>query len=236
MIVPNVVTNLTEKYRQDKNILGIMLFGSFAREKSDEYSDIDIYILWDKKKLFSRKNFVDHGIRVDIIADTIQEARQYLKEDSHNVRRNTSHMLAHGKVLVQRNNKMTELQQIAKKNLRLSTKYSADEILMHKYSIDDFWGEVQRDLKARDSLAFVLDSQLLLGNIIEMFLKLHKTFFRQPNEMKKVLFELDSRFARMLESFYTTSNTKKQKEILEKLVKYIYDKSDGQMPDSWVTR
>ncbi len=213
-----------------------MLFGSFAREKSDEYSDIDIYILWDKKKLFSRKNFVDHGIRVDIIADTIQEAKQYLKEDSHNVRRNTSHMLAHGKVLVQRNNKMTELQQIAKKNLRLSTKYSADEILMHKYSIDDFWGEVQRDLKARDSLAFVLDSQLLLGNIIEMFLKLHKTFFRQPNEMKKVLFELDSRFARMLESFYTTSNTKKQKEILEKLVKYIYDKSDGQMPDSWVTR
>jgi hypothetical protein len=58
---------------------------------------------------------------------------------------------------------------------------------MHKYSIDDFWGEVQRDIKNKDYLAFGLDSHLLISNIIEIFLRLNGEFLRQPNEMIRVL-------------------------------------------------
>ena len=47
---------------------------------------------------------------------------------------------------------------------------------MHKYSIDDFLGEIRRDLKNQDIIAFNLDSQLLMNNIIELFLKLEVIF------------------------------------------------------------
>jgi hypothetical protein len=56
-------------------------------------------------------------------------------------------------------------------NLKLKTKYKKGEILMHKYSIDDFWGEVQRDIKNNDYLAFGLDSHLLIS----------KNFFRSTS-------------------------------------------------------
>ena len=234
--IQKIIKKTTNEYKQDKNVLGIMLFGSAARNKFDKYSDIDLYILLKKKGKFSRKNFESNGVRVDMILDTMKEAKNYLKEDKNNVRRNTSHMLAHGKILFQRTKDLEKIQQAAKNNLSLKTKYKEDEILMHKYSIDDFWGEIQRDIKNKDYLAFGLDSQLLMNNILELFLKINKIFFHQPNEMMKILGKLDVKFANAVRDFYKENDIKKKKEILEFLVKYIYSKSGGPMPNTWAIK
>jgi len=213
-IIQNIIKKIIDEYKQDKNVLGIMLFGSVARNKFDEYSDVDIYVLLKNKKRFSRKNFESNGLRVDIILDTLKEAKNYLKEDKNNVRRNTSHMLAHGKILFQRTKDLEKIQRAAENNLGLKTKYRKDEILMHKYSIDDFWGEVQRDIKNKDYLAFGLDSQLLMNNILELFLKINKTFFRQPNEMMKILKKIDAKFAKAITNFIKKKTLKGRKESL----------------------
>jgi predicted nucleotidyltransferase len=235
-IIQNIIKKIIDEYKQDKNVLGIMLFGSVARNKFDEYSDVDIYVLLKNKKRFSRKNFESNGLRVDIILDTLKEAKNYLKEDKNNVRRNTSHMLAHGKILFQRTKDLEKIQRAAENNLGLKTKYRKDEILMHKYSIDDFWGEVQRDIKNKDYLAFGLDSQLLMNNILELFLKINKTFFRQPNEMMKILKKIDAKFAKAITNFYKEKDIKRKKRILKFLVKYIYAKSGGPMPKIWTIK
>ena len=221
------------KYKQDKNVLGVMLFGSAARNKSDRYSDIDIYILLKKKGVNSRVNFIENGFRVDIVLDSLDEAEAYLKEDRHNVRRNTSHMLAHGVIIYGRTQALRKIQKAAEENLTLKTKYSQKEILMHKYSIDDFWGEIRRDFKNRDYVAFGLNSQLLLNNILELFMKLKRSFFRQPNEMSIVLDQLDRNFGRMLKRFYASEDLRAKKRVLAELVKYIYKKSNGALPEKW---
>jgi len=234
--IQKICKNIVEQYKQDKNVLGIMLFGSAARGKFDQYSDVDIYILLNKKGKFSRSNFIKNGIRVDIILDTVKEARNYLNEDRNNVRRNTSHILAHGRILFQRGDELEKIQRKSQNNLRLKTKYKDSEILMHKYSIDDFWGEVQRDIKNKDYLAFGLNSQLLVNNILELFLKLNGEFLRQPNEIKNILKRLDKEFAGYLKNFYEESDVKKKKMILAKLVKYIYRKSGGPLPKRWALK
>ena len=105
-------------------------------------------------------------------------------------------MLAHGEILFQRRKNLEKIQAIAKNNLKLKTKYKKGEILMHKYSIDDFWGEVQRDIKNNDYLAFGIDSYLLISNIVELFLKLNGEFLRQPNEIMKLLKKIDKKIFR----------------------------------------
>ena len=107
---------------------------------------------------------------------------------------------------------------------------------MHKYSIDDFWGEVRRDIKNGDYTAFGLDSQLLLNNIIELFLKLKGEFGRKPNEMFKILSKLDKKFAYKIKNFYKASNMKAKKEILGELVVYIDKKSNGLLPEKWAIK
>ncbi|KKU85373.1 MAG: hypothetical protein UY14_C0025G0005 [Parcubacteria group bacterium GW2011_GWA1_47_9] len=142
-------------------------------------------------------------------------------------------MLAYGKILFQRRKYLEKIQSIAKSNLKLKTKYKKGEVLMHKYSIDDFWGEVQRDIENKDSLAFGIDSHLLVTNIMELFLKLNGEFLRQPNEIKRVLKRLDRKFSDQIENFYRASNIQNKKQILSNLVEYIYKKSKGPLPKKW---
>lgn len=231
--IQKICSEVVEQYKPDKNVLSILLFGSVARNKFDQYSDVDIYILLNKKGKFSRSNFIKNGVRVDIILNTIKEAEGYLKEDKNDLRRITSHMLAYGEVLFQRGKNLDRVQAIAKNNLKLKTKYKKSEILMHKYSIDDFWGEAQRDIKNNDYLAFGIDSHLLISNIVELFLKLNGEFLRQPNEMMKVLKKLDRKFSDQIENFYKASNIQNKKQILLNLVEYIYKKSKGPLPSKW---
>ena len=145
-------------------------------------------------------------------------------------------MLAYGEVLFQRGKNLDMVQAIAKNNLKLKTKYKKSEILMHKYSIDDFWGEVQRDIENKDYLAFGLDSHLLMSNIIELFLKQNGESLGQPNETMIQLRKLDKKFADHIENFYKEGNIRKKKMILSKLVKYIYEKSGGPLPQRWVLK
>src|SRR3989338_4968710 len=175
-------------------------------------------------------------MRVDIILDTSKETESFLKEDKFNIRRNTSHMLANGKIFYRANNDLNRVIAKAKRNLKLRTKYNNEEILMHKYSIDDFWGEVQRDIKNQDYTAFGLDSQLLFNNIVELFLKLHGGFFSQPNEMFKTLSKIDKNFATKIENFYKATALKTKKKILAQLVTYIYKKSHGSLPQEWTIK
>lgn len=232
-LIQKICSGVIEQYKQDKNVLGIMLFGSAARNKFDQYSDIDIYILLNKKGKFSRINFIKNGIRVDIILDTIKKTKEYLEKDKNALRRTTSHMVAYGKILFQRGRDLKKIQFVAKNNLRLKTKYKSSEVLMHKYSIDDFWGEVQRDIQNKDYLAFGLDSHLLISNIIELFLKLKREFLRQPNEMSELLNKLDSNFYNTLKNFYIENSIDQKKNIIEKLVEYIYKESGGSLPQQW---
>lgn len=234
--IQKIVLDLENKYKKDKNVLGMMLFGSAARGGFDKYSDIDIYILLRKKGKFSRENFVKDGIRIDVIFDSLKDVNFYLKRDNDNIRRHTSHMLAFGKIIFQRGDYLKQIQLIARNNLKSKTKFTKEEILMHKYSIDDFWGEVQRDMEKGDYFSFGLDSQLLLGNILELFLRIKGDFFRRPNEMAKAILKTDRQFFNMINSFYKSGNLTAKKEILSQLVKFILKKTGGDLPQKWSLR
>lgn len=221
------------QYKQDKNVLGILLFGSVARNKFDRYSDIDILILLKKKSDYSRFNFIKNSIRVDIILNTVSEAKSFLKEDERNIKRNTSHMLAYGKILYQKGDDLEMIMTKARNNLKLRTKYNNDEILMHKYSIDDFWGEVQRDFKNNDRMAFELDSHLLMKNIIELFLKIKGEFLRQPNEMASIVNKEDKKMGYYMEKFYKTRGLKSRIMILSKIIEHTYKLANGPLPPKW---
>ena len=231
--IQKICKEIVDEYREDRNVLGVALFGSAVRGKVDRYSDIDIYILLKERGSYSRVNYESDQIRVDVILDTVRETEAFLKEDEHNVRRNTSHMLAHAKVLYQVGDHLSRTIDRAKVNLTLPTKSTEGETLMHKYSIDDFWSEVQRDLDKGDHTAFGIDSQLLINNIVELFLKLHGEFQRQPNEMNKTLSKLDAKFAGKIEGFYEANTIEARKGILGELVNYIFEISHGSLPQKW---
>lgn len=231
--IKKICDDIVRSYKTHDNVLGVLLFGSAARGKFDGFSDIDIFILLKKKGRFSRKNFIKDNLRVDIILNTLADAKRYIDNDKNSLRRITSHMLAHGIILFQRGDSLSSLIKAASANLKLKTKYSADEVLMHKYSIDDFWGEVQRDLKNKDYIAFGIDSNLLMNNIIELLLKLRGTYLPQPNLLAGVLKKIDKKAAAQIIDFYKTNDYQKKLRILKNIIGHVYKKSGGALPKNW---
>jgi predicted nucleotidyltransferase len=228
---------LITKFSRDTNVLGIMLFGSQARGMADRFSDTDIYILLSKRGAYTRLNYLSSGApRFDIFFDPLNEVKQYLRDERHKVRRITSHMLAHGIVLFERGKELSKLQSIAKANLRLKTICSHEEILMHKYSIDDFWGEVQRDYRSGNNISFGINCQLLITNVTELVLKLRGGFFCPPREMNQLLHNLDPRFEKLAQEFYAATVAGKKVEVLRRIVRYAYTISGGPLPRRWCLR
>jgi len=225
---------LVAKLSRDTHVLGIMLFGSQARGMADRFSDTDIYVLLSKRGIYTRLNYLtSNAPRFDIFFDPLNEVKQYLRDERHSVRRITSHMLAHGVVLFERGNTLSKLQSVAKANLQTKTNYGREELLMHKYSIDDFWGEVQRDYLSGDAMSFGMNCQLLIANVTELILKLRGSFFCPPREMNQLLHSLDPRFEKLAREFYKTTIRKKRVQVLGRIVRYAYAVSGGSLPKRW---
>lgn len=225
-------TILTE-YESDKDVVAIFVFGSVARGGFDQYSDVDFMIVLKKKRAYSRKNFLDDGIRVDVLLETEKDLFAYLSEEVGKVRRITSHMLAHGRLLFARSESSKKLQTIAKRNLKGKTKFTKGELLMHFYSIDDFLGEAKRDVERGDPLAFGLDSYLLINNAMELLFKLNGDYLRQPREVRAILEKTDPKFISLLTRFSVSEDFPEKITLIEKLAGYSYQKAGGPLPKSW---
>ncbi len=159
-----ILQNIADKYKQQSGVFGVLIFGSFVRGNFDKYSDIDVYVLQSRKPTRSRESYMLDAIRVDVTIDGKIFAEQSLKAENYSVRRVFSHMLAYGEILFEKKRALTSLQKIAINNLKSRTKYTKDELLMHLYSIEDFYGEVLRFQKADDAFSFEQNMNLLVNN------------------------------------------------------------------------
>ena len=236
-IITGASDQLIDRYKKTKNILGIFLIGSAARGTFDEYSDIDFFIILAKQGKYRRQKFsTETNFDVEILFNTVKEVRQYLEGEKTSLYRNTSHMLENGKIIYQTSPKVRQLQHTAQKNMRTRIKYSNDEIVMHKYSIDDFLEDARRDAAHNDVIAFHLDSHFLIQNSIELFLKLSNNSYRKPKEMARLLQSIDRHFVVLLQNFYKIRTLQDKLKKLEQISNFVLKKSGGKLPQKWELR
>jgi len=233
--IQKICGKIIEKYSKDQNVLGILLFGSAARGKFDEFSDIDILILLTEKPEFARENFIIDGTRADIILHPISDVRCYLRLEKFQVHRNFTHMIAHGKIIYEKTKDLEKIIQLSKKNLNMKTKYSSDEILMHLYSIDDFFGGVQRAVKRKDIISYANNSYLMINNAIELVLKKNGKYWLAPDELSNLLSNYDKKILMLIQNFYQKSDLISQLDVLAQIVKYVNNLTNGGLPQSWKT-
>lgn len=234
-IINRISDQVVSRYKKTKNILGIFLIGSAARGTFDEYSDIDFLIILAKRGKYRRENFsTETNFDAEILFNTLWEIKRYLKEEKASIYRNTSHMLANGKIIYQISPIVRRLQRAAQKNMKGKTKCSNDEIVMHKYSLGDFLEDARRDAAHKDAIAFYLDSHFLIQNSIELLFKLNNNFYRKPKEMAGLLRSIDHHFVVLLQSFYKANSLQNKLKKLEQISDLVAKKSGGKLSSNWV--
>ncbi len=225
---------IVDQHKTDKNVLGILLVGSAARGTSDEFSDIDFHVILDKPNKFQRQKFVaQEKIDVELLFDTADNLTKYIEEERSTIHRNVSLILADGKILYDNSPLVREIQHKAQDIMAGKTKYTEDEIVMHKYSVDDFLSDAKRDVKNDDIIAFNLDGNFIIQNAIELLLKLNGDYYRKPKAMRELLKHIDGDFAALVEDYYQTQNLSDKLKKLEQIAEHISEKSGGELASSW---
>lgn len=233
-IITNLSRQVISKYAKSRNVLGIFLIGSAAQGTFDRYSDVDFFIVLKKQGGAKQEKITAKtGIAIELLFNTSEEVKQYLQREKLNIRRNVSHMLATGMILYQSSPFIRKLQNAAKKNIESKTKYSKGEIMMHKYSLEDFLEDARRDVSCKNTIAFYLDSCFFIQNAIDLLLKLNGNFYRKPKEMKTLLQHIDSNFLRLLQNFYAVKSLKAKLKTLERISQLITKRSGGALPSRW---
>ena len=75
-----IVKNLIKKYRSQRNVIGIYIFGSLAKGNAHQNSDVDIEIIFKKgKKPYELKKKVIDKIQVDL---SCYDQNQFIKDFS----------------------------------------------------------------------------------------------------------------------------------------------------------
>jgi predicted nucleotidyltransferase len=230
-----ILSDLRRQYQKDPNVLGMIFFGSQAQGRTDEFSDLDVYIILLKddgrKRIYKRVQ----GLRVDILFDSVESIANYLQREEGKLWRNVSHMLASGKILFSRSTKLPQLLKRAKRNLAKKTRMARDEKLLHLYSIEDYWYKAQRDAKNKNALAFQKEASHVVNNAVELLLKAHGDYLPPAREMDAKLKRIDGIFRNRLLSFYKAKGFQKQLSKLRLLVQHI-EKQFGTVPNNWTVK
>lgn len=227
---------LLETFGHDRNILGVMIFGSFARGTADVSSDVDVFVLSRRPMSLERKNFVWNGVPFDVLFDDVKRLERFLAADRRSVRRPTSHMLAEGKIIFERSPDFRRLQKWAQRNLSTKTKLTKDDSLMHAYSLHDFLDDLRRDAKRGDDTAFGLDAQLLVNNAVDLVLASHRTYWRRSDETVALLKRLDAEFHRRLCAVFRAGSLPLKLHHCTRLVAWLETRYRAVLTGAWKIR
>lgn len=166
-----IYSQILKKYTS-KNTFAVLLFGSVIHGSADKFSDIDIYVILNKASRVSRRTVIIDGQRVEILFNTVDEIESYLRNEHRSFNVNVSQMLSESMVLYTKDDAgVKKLINVAKKNCLSKPKISENELMMHCYSVQDYWNKAQRAIIKRDMVTLGLTSNLIISNIVDLFLK-----------------------------------------------------------------
>ncbi len=204
--------------RKKKLVIGAILTGSYAHGPFDAHSDVDIYVILDSKCTFrERGNTWINGIEIEYFKNPPVQIRQYFNTEKSP---HTAHMLAHGKILFQKEPLVAQLIKEAEAIWnRPPDPLKHFQIELAKYGLDDLEKDLNDALLNKDGLAVELIRADIIKQCIDVFFQLKRERRYKNKRLNLQIQQLDPVFLRLLEnSFLEINNTFKLIQYTEKLL------------------
>lgn len=173
--IKNIIEKIYQKYPKIDTIL---LFGSALNPGWTKKSDIDLYFI-DNNVNDGRIDLEIDSVKIEIQTDNFKDLKSYIEAESGKLlNRNISTMLANSKILKTKSKEQVEdLIALAKKTLKTPVDYTAEDIKMWKYSINDYLGKSTKDIEHGNIAAFYFDAHFVIQNAAELILATNNRYF-----------------------------------------------------------
>jgi predicted nucleotidyltransferase len=112
-----------ESWKNKKEVIGIVVCGSYVTGKPTKFSDIDVHIVMESQINWrERGNKIVNGFLIEYFANPLKKITDYLNDDIRVRRKVNAHMLATGKILLDKTGDMKKLKRDARKFLKKNFK------------------------------------------------------------------------------------------------------------------
>ena len=217
-----------DKTKKNKNVIAILITGSFIHSVPDKNSDLDVYILTKEGKYRERGNTWINGVEVEYFMNPVKQVEQYFIDETKKGGPHTAHMFANSKILFRRGNEIDRLIKKAKSiiNKKRNPMDNTSKELA-KYFLDDLEKDLEDTYIKNDSFAFNLIANDILKKTLDVFLHISRTYEEKHKRLYNYLSSKDNKFASLYKKTLLETNMKKRYTLLIKLVRFIETKIDG---------
>ncbi len=133
-----------DEHKKDRNVVGILVSGSYIHSKPDKNSDLDVSVVLKDSKTRKRGNTWTNGVEIEYFINPVRQIKHYFKTEVGDISPSTAHMFANSLVLYKKGKIMDELIKEAKKSLQKPrAKLKKFQIENGKYHLDD----LEKDLE-----------------------------------------------------------------------------------------
>jgi predicted nucleotidyltransferase len=235
------------KYNPD--VSGIILAGSYVTGNPSKNSDLDIQIILKRGcEWRERGNKIVNGFLMEYFANPPERIIGYLKDDQKRRRKIEAHMLATGKIILDKDGEAKKLKEIAKKYLKKEfDKMQTPKVELNKYHLWDMSDNLEEVYRgALGDFSYVYFT--FLKNLINIYSEFlgepdyheNKTlrFLTNKNDRKKYsIVEFKDRvFSILFVKAIKEKSDKKRLELFNKLAKHVQSKMGGFEIDGWKFR
>ena len=187
-------------FKKKKNILGILVSGSYVNGNLSKNSDIDLFVIMQDIKWREKGIKYFNDVEVEYFLQPYSQILKYFERESNSPRRTTISVFSSGKILFDPQNKVGELVRIAKKlsHKKLPSVPKARTDLI-KYFVEDDLKDLSDATVNKNTASDNLIINSLFHDVLENYFLLGR--FPQPKS-KYLLSEIkDKEFAKRLTTF-----------------------------------
>jgi predicted nucleotidyltransferase len=227
--IPAIIEEVVNELKSKDYVEGILLFGSCARDINLPHNDIDFYVLINRN-WYQRKSKYYKRVLIELFLNPYEQYLSYFKSDEDLF---TAQMFASGKILFDRNGKMSELQKIAKKILSERLELNKDIINEIRYYVADANLDIKNELKVTEYQAmYIMNKTLEL--LLKSYFRIKKIPEPKYNYIIKKIEEIDPRLYAEIKSFFDENNPKRKFKFLKKIENAILEPI-GKPKLTWVS-
>lgn len=213
--IKNIIENIYQKYPKIDTIL---LFGSALNPGWTKKSDIDLYFI-DNNINDGRIDLEIDSVKIEIQTDNFKDLKSYIEAESGKLlNRNVSTMLANSKILKTEAKEQVEgLVTLAKETLRTPVDYTAEDVKMWRYSVNDYLEKSAKDIEHGNIAAFYFDAHFVIQNATELILATNNRYFPQPKNLTPILKQIAPGLLRSIEEYELATNLDKKLQALQRI-------------------
>ena len=223
-------------YKQNPNVIGILLTGSYVHSKPDSNSDLDVHIVLKESETRERGNTWINGFEIEYFINPIKQIRYYFETEKG---KHTAHMFNHNIILYNNSKEFENLITEAKTTVKTTLiPMTSTDIEIAKYFLDDLKKDLEDVLTRDDPFAFHMISISAIDMVVKLFMNYHQVLIMKSKQLQKQILSLDLKFEKLISDYFKQTSLQNKYHHLMKMISYIEKLIGGSRPKEWslVTR